>query len=187
WSSDVCSSDLTALCATGWGSQNPSWPGEYCEQGWLNSCQHFHGGFVFVHDAYKRVLKVGAAKPGQQTLGGVERRDAPLFEHGNTAAQGFCFFQIVGGQQNGVAFFIETRDEIPQGAAQIDVDAGRGFVKNNNGWAVHQCLRYQDTALHAARQGTHVGVGLVGQAQVGQYFVNPVVIVAQAKVTGLYP
>jgi hypothetical protein len=50
---------------------------------------------------------------------------------------------------------------------------------------VHQGLTNQHAAFHAARERTHVGVGLPGQVEVGKDLVDPVVVVAQAKIASL--
>ncbi|CFN70445.1 Uncharacterised protein [Bordetella pertussis] len=60
-----------------------------------------------------------------------------------------------------------------------------GSSSTMTGGAVHQGLRHQHAALHAVRQRAHVGIGLVGQAQVEQDFVDPVVVAAQAEIAGL--
>ncbi|KAG1175560.1 hypothetical protein G6F35_016555 [Rhizopus arrhizus] len=118
-----------------------------------------------MHDAHERVFQVDATDAGHQGLRGVQGHDAAALEHGDAAAQGFRFFQVVRGQHDRVAGLVQARDEFPQGAAQR--------------------LRHQHAALHAAGQRAHVVVGLVGQAQVEQDLVDPVVVVAQAEVAGL--
>ena len=73
----------------------------------------------------------------------------------------------------------------PQRLAQFDIDAGGRLVEHDHRRPVHQRLRHQHAALHAARELAHVGVGLVGQAQVGQQLVDPGVVVAHAEVAAL--
>lgn len=50
-----------------------------------------------------------------------------------------------------------------------------------------QRLCNQNTAFHASRQSSHVRVSLVAQIQIRNHFINPVVIVFQAEITGLQP
>jgi len=50
---------------------------------------------------------------------------------------------------------------------------------------VHRARAHQDAPLHAARQLAHIAVGFVAQAQMVQQLVDPVVVVANAKVAGL--
>ena len=91
------------------------------------------------------------------------------------------------GQQHCAALLIELGNKLPQGLAQFYVHARCGLVQNDDRGFVHQGLRYQHAALHAARELAHVRVGLVGQAQAVQQFVNPGIVVLYAKVTGLDP
>ena len=115
----------------------------------------------------------------------VQRHDAAGLEHGNAPAQGLGLFQIVRGQQNGVALFVEFGDELPQRLAQFHVHAGRGLIQHDHRRLVHQGLRHQHPALHAARELAHIGVGLVGQAQAFQQLVNPGVVVLHAEIARL--
>src|SRR3546814_4053283 len=47
----------------------------------------------------------------------------------------------------------------------------RSLVKNDDGRAVHQGLGHQHPAFHAARQGPHIGLRLVGQPQIAKNLV----------------
>ena len=69
--------------------------------------------------------------------------------------------------------------------AQLDIHAGSGLVQHDDGWLVHQRLRHQHAALHAARELAHIGTGLVSQAQAFQQLVNPGVIVFDTEIAGL--
>ncbi len=57
-----------------------------------------------------------------------------------------------------------------------------GSSSTITGGPVDQRLRDQHTALHAARQGAHVGVGLAREIEVGEDLVDPVVVAADAVV-----
>ena len=74
---------------------------------------------------------------------------------------------------------------MPQGLAQLDIDTGGRFVQHDHRRFVNKCLRHQHSSFHAARELAHVGIGLVGEAQAVQQFVNPVVVVFDAKIAGL--
>ena len=74
--------------------------------------------------------------------------------------------QVVGRQHDGVAVAVQAADELPQRLPQLDIDPGRRLVQHDDRRLVHQRLRDQHAALHAARQGAHVGVGLGRQAEV---------------------
>jgi hypothetical protein len=84
-----------------------------------------------------------------------------------------------------VALPVQAGDELPQRLAQLHVDAGGGLVQHDDRRAVHQRLGDKHAALHAAGQLAHVGVGLVGQAQVVQQLVDPVVVALHAEVAAL--
>jgi hypothetical protein len=62
---------------------------------------------------------------------------------------------------------------------------GGRLVEHDHRRPVHQRLRDQHAPLHAARELAHVGVGLVGQAQVVEQLVDPVVVVGHAEVAAL--
>ena len=74
---------------------------------------------------------------------------------------------------------------MPEGLAQLDIDAGRGLVQHDDGWLVHQGLRDQHAALHAARELAHIGIRLVGQAQAFEQLVDPGVVVAHTEIARL--
>ena len=91
----------------------------------------------------------------------------------------------MGGEQDRVPGAVQPGDELPQGLAQLDIDAGGRLVEHDHRRLVHQRLRHQHAALHAARKTTHVGVSLVRQIEVGEDLIDPGIVVAKAKVTGL--
>jgi hypothetical protein len=109
----------------------------------------------------------------------------PALQHGDPAAQVLGFLEVMRGQHDGVAGFVQAPDEGPQGLAQFDVDAGRRLVEHDHRRPVHQRLGHQHAALHAARQHAHVGVGLGRQPEVLEDLVYPRVVVANAEVAGL--
>ena len=74
---------------------------------------------------------------------------------------------------------------MPQRLAQLHVDPGRRLVQHDDRRAVHQGLGHQHAALHAAGKLAHVRVGLVGQAEVVQQLVDPVVVAVHAEIAAL--
>jgi hypothetical protein len=122
---------------------------------------------------------------GHQVGGRIERHHAPLLHQGDPVAQGLGLFKIVRGQDDRMALAVQATDELPQALAQFDIDAGRRLVKHDDRRLVHQRLSDQHTALHAARQPAHVDVGLARQIEVGQDFVDPVIVLADAEISGL--
>ena len=89
-----------------------------------------------------------------------------LLQHGDATAQGFRLFEVMRGEHDGVALAIQAPDESPQTLAQLHVHAGGRLVQHDHRRLVHQRLRHQHAALHAAGKGAHIGIRLVGQTQV---------------------
>ena len=75
--------------------------------------------------------------------------------------------------------------ELPQPLAQLDVDARGRLVEHDHRRLVHQRLRHQHAALHAAGERAHVGVGLGGEVEVVHHLVDPGVVAADAEVARL--
>ncbi len=71
-------------------------------------------------------------------------------------------------QDDGDAAFAQAVHQLPHVAAQRDVDAGGGFVEEQDFGFVRQRLGDQHAALHAARQLHDLGVALVPQRQVAK-------------------
>src|SRR5699024_4997078 len=86
---------------------------------------------------------------------------------------------------DGVPLLVQTGNEFPEGAPEVNINAGRWFIKNNDGRAMNQGLGNQNTPFHASGQGPHVDLGLVAQAQVGKDLVYPVVIFLETKIPRL--
>ena len=55
-----------------------------------------------------------------------QRNHPPGLEHGDAVAQGFRFFQIMGGQHNGVAGAVELLNKHPQALPQLDIHPAVG-------------------------------------------------------------
>ncbi|KAG1389897.1 hypothetical protein G6F59_015386 [Rhizopus arrhizus] len=89
------------------------------------------------------------------------------------------------GEDDRGAGRVDLLEHAPHVAADLDVHAGGRLVQDQQARAGHHRARDHQPALHAAGQRAHVVVGLVGQAQVEQDLVDPVVVVAQAEVAGL--
>ena len=87
----------------------------------------------------------------QQRAGFLKRQQAPLLEHGNAVAQGLGLFQIVRGQQHGVALSVQIGYKTPQRLAQLHVHASRRLIQHDHGRLVHQSQCHQGAPLHAAR------------------------------------
>ena len=121
----------------------------------------------------------------EQVAGRIERDDAARLEHGDAVAQLLGLLQVVRGEHDGVAVAVQAADELPQPLAQADVHPGGRLVQHDHRRPVHQRLRDQHAALHAARQRAHVGIGLRRQVEVVHDLVDPGVVAAQPEVARL--
>ena len=59
-------------------------------------------------------------------------------------------------------------DEDPHGAADLDIDAGRGFVEDQQAWFMHQRTRNHQPAFHAAGEFPRHAATLFPQSQPAQ-------------------
>jgi hypothetical protein len=92
---------------------------------------------------------------------------------GEPAAKRLRLLEVVRRQSTVWPFLVEAGDEVPERLPQLDVDAGGRLVEDDDRRPVHQRLGDEDAALHAARELAHVGVGLVGEAEVDEQLVDP--------------
>ena len=111
----------------------------------------------------------------------VERDDPAALQHRDAVTEHLRFLDVVGGEHDGVAVAVEPADELPQPLAQLDVDAGGRLVEHDHRRPVHQRLRDQHPALHAARERAHVGVGLRREVEVVHHLVDPVAVRRAAR------
>jgi hypothetical protein len=77
-----------------------------------------------------------------------------------------------------MAFLVETGDELPERLPELDVDPAVSSSSTITR-AVHRRLRHQHRRFMPPELA-HVGVGLVGQAQVGEQLVDPGIVAVHA-------
>ena len=123
--------------------------------------------------------------PLEQVGGGIERHDAPLFQHCDALAKRFGLLQVVRRQDDRVAVPVEPLDELPQRLAKLDVDARGRFVEHDHGGLVHQGLRHEHPPLHPARERAHVDFGFGSEVEVPHHLVDPRAIVAHSEIARL--
>ena len=70
------------------------------------------------------------------------------------------------------AFLVDLAQELPHGAADLDVHAGGGLVQDQQPRLVHQGAGDHQAALHAAREGARHVVALLPQGQLLQVFLG---------------
>jgi len=66
----------------------------------------------------------------QQTLDTGVTHDAALINNGYVAAQALRLFQVVSGENNGSALGIDVAQELPHGAAQLDIHTGGWLIED---------------------------------------------------------
>ena len=89
------------------------------------------------------------------------------------------------GEHDGVAVAVEATNELPEALAQLDVDAGGRLVEDDHRRPVHERLRDQHPAFHAAGERAHVGVRLGREVEVMHHLVDPGAVRAQTVVPRL--
>ncbi len=75
----------------------------------------------------------------------------------------------MGGEDDGDAAFAQAPHHLPHVAAKLDVDAGGGFVQEQDLRLVAERLGDHHPPLHAAGERRDLGVLLVPQGQVAQH------------------
>ena len=93
-------------------------------------------------------------------------------DDGDVAAERFRFFEVVRGEDDRGAARVDLAQELPHGAADLDVDAGGGLVEDQQARLVHQRARDHEAALHAARQAARHLVALVRELQQRKIFLR---------------
>ena len=80
---------------------------------------------------------------------------------------------------------MQPSDEVPEVLAKLNVYAGGRLVEHDHRRLMNERLGNEHPALHAARERAHGSVRFVGQTQIGENFINPVVISENAPVARL--
>src|SRR3954462_2440873 len=135
--------------------------------------------------AIKMQAKVEPGKAAEQVARRIERGDAAVLQERNALAMRFGLFEVVRGQYDAVPVAIEAAHELPQALAELNVDAGGRLVEDDDRRLVHERLRHQHPALHAAGERAHVGVGLGGKVEVVHHLVDPAVVARETVVARL--
>src|SRR5690554_1438149 len=69
----------------------------------------------------------------QLALAGVPD-DLAVINDRNVSAKRLGFFQVMGGQNDGGALAVHLFQELPHGAAQLDIYARGGLIENQQAW-----------------------------------------------------
>ena len=135
--------------------ENPG-GGDGGECGGLRFCQRARGG-----DG-ERGRGFGG---GDELLGRASGDNAALIDDCNLVAEAVGFFDVMRGQQNSAAGGFELEDQVVQFAAGLGVEAGGGFVEENDLRIVHEREGQGEALALAAGEGVKGGVGFVGEVE----------------------
>src|SRR5689334_4101423 len=105
-------------------------------------------------------------KAAEEVARGIKRDNSAFFQHRDAAAMCLGLLEVMSRQNDAVPVLIHAAYELPQPLAQLDVDAGGRLVEHDYWRFMHQRLRDEHAALHAAGERAHVGFGLAGEIEV---------------------
>jgi len=100
--------------------------------------------------------------------GGVERHDPVHVHDGDAVTERLGFFHVMGGQHDGAPLGMDLVDKVPQVAARLRVEAGRGLVQEHEIGRVDEGGGDGEPLLLAAGELADGGPRLVGQADFRQ-------------------
>ena len=86
-----------------------------------------------------------------------------VVQHQEARAQALSLVHKVGGQQNRFALLQQQLQALPHQVAGLWVQAGGGFVQQQQLGVIHQSARQAQAPLHATRELARLGFGLAGE------------------------
>ena len=104
----------------------------------------------------------------QQPVHAIGFGDPPAIDDRDVAAQVLGFFQVVGGQDDGGASFIDALHEFPHGTANLDVHPCGGLIQDQQAGFVYQGAGNHQAALHATGKAAGYLVALFPKLQLPQ-------------------
>ncbi|CAM5409959.1 hypothetical protein SGLAM104S_08989 [Streptomyces glaucescens] len=94
-----------------------------------------------------------------ESLGGAFGGEVAVVEDGDAVGELVGFFEVLGGEEDGDAVGDEVADDLPHVVAGAGVEAGGGFVEEDDAGGADEGHGDVEAALHAAGVG---GGGLLG-------------------------
>ena len=149
--------------------------------GLLERRVHRRGGHVAVDGDLDHLL----AHHADQFAGRLVGDQLAVVDDRDPVAQLLGFLEVVRGQHHRHALAVELGDQLPQLAAQLDVDAGGRLVEHQDRRRVDHRLGDQQPPLHPARQRAGIGVALVRQAHRLEQLLRPAQRLGHAVEPGL--
>ena len=96
-----------------------------------------------------------------QLARGSESDDFAVIHDGHAVAESLGFIHVMGGEQDGAAGELELLDEFPELAAGLRIEAGGGFVEEQEVGVADKRARQREALLLAAGEVAHAGFGLL--------------------------
>lgn len=98
-----------------------------------------------------------------EVFGGVDNDNFAGVHDGEAVAEDFGFVHVVGGEDDGEAGFADGLDEFPEVATGLGVEAGGGFVEEEDFGAVDEGGGDGEALFLATGEVFNVGGGFVGE------------------------
>ena len=94
------------------------------------------------------------------------RDDFAVVQNDELFGQSVSFVEILRREQDGRAPFDKTLDDGPEFLAALRIEAGRWFIKEENGRARYQCRGQVESTSHPTRVGLGDSIRRVGQSEI---------------------
>ena len=105
-----------------------------------------------------------------QLAGGLVGDQLAVVDDGDALAQLFRLLEVMGGEHHRHPGGVHFLDQLPQLAAQFDIDAGSRLVEHQHRRRMDQRLGDQQPPLHPARERARIGLRLVLKMDRAQQF-----------------
>ena len=102
---------------------------------------------------------------GDQLRGRSDVQDAALVQDGGAVAEPLGFFHVMGGEQDGHAAASRLRQDFPDHAARVGIEAGGGLVEDQHARVGNQGPRDLQAALESAGEALDGLARLFAQAE----------------------
>lgn len=108
---------------------------------------------------------VAAGDEAFEFVGGAFGGDGGVVEEGDAVGELVGFFEVLGGEQDGGAVGDELADDLPHGVAGAGVQAGGGFVEEDDAGVADEGHGDVEASFHAAGVGGGGFVRGVGEVE----------------------
>src|SRR5208283_1325212 len=112
---------------------------------------------------YLELDHVMAAEAVDQVGGSAFGDDHAVIDDGQAIAEAFGFVHVMGGEQDGAAFFLEGADDVPELASALGIESGGGLVEKKDAWIANQSGGHSQALLLASGKLADPGVGFLGE------------------------